>query len=272
MPSDKRARQKEGRAARQQALQEAHRRAGRRRRILRMALPAVVLVVAAVLLSNRGGDDQESLDAGTGSSTTAATPAAGTLPKSACPPREGAPERKTSFEKAPGTCIDPAKSYTAVVATTKGSFTVALDVKKAPKTVNNFVFLARQKYFDGITFHRVVPDFVIQGGDPEGTGRGGPGYTFADELPEPGDYKEGSLAMANSGPNTNGSQFFVVTSAKGAQTLVQAAGGEAKYSLFGQVTAGMEVVKAIEALGDAASPDGKPRETVTIQAVTITES
>src|SRR5207248_1229238 len=111
------------------------------------------------------------------------------------------------------------------------------DATKAPFTVNNFVVLARYHFFDGVPFHRVIPDFVLQGGDAEkGDGTGGPGYTFKDELPKAGDYKAGSLAMANSGPNTNGSQFFVVTSAKGAKTLVDAVGGKANYTLFGQVT------------------------------------
>ena len=259
MPSDKRARQKEGRAARQQALQEAHRRAGRRRRILRMALPAVVLVVAAVLLSNRGGDDQESLDAGTGSSTTAATPAAGTLPKSACPPREGAPERKTSFEKAPGTCIDPAKSYTAVVATTKGSFTVALDVKKAPKTVNNFVFLAAQHYYDGVIFHRIIKGFMCQGGDPTGTGRGGPGYKF-DEEPVKQRYQIGSVAMANAGPNTNGSQFFIMHIDYPLPP---------SYTKFGRVVEGQDVVDKIAET--TTNANDKPLQPVVMNKVTIEE-
>ena len=267
MPTDKRARQKEGRAARQQALLEAQRKQGRRRRIVRFFIPVLILAVAAVILSSRGGDD----DTVSTTNTTTKAAAGATLPKSDCPPKEGAAERKATFAKPPAMCVDASKSYTATVKTTKGSFTVALDAKKAPKTVNNFVFLARYKFYDGVTFHRVVPDFVIQGGDPQGTGQGGPGYKFADELPKPEDYKEGSLAMANSGPNTNGSQFFVVTSAKGAGTLVQAVGGQAKYSLFGQVTDGMDVVKAIEALGDAASQDGAPREKVTIESVTITE-
>jgi cyclophilin family peptidyl-prolyl cis-trans isomerase len=271
VPTDKRARQKEGRAARQQALLEAQRRAGRRRRIMGFAVPVAVLVAAAILLSNRGGDE-DSVDATKGTSTTTAESSAGTLPKSQCPPKEGAAQPTKTFAKAPGMCIDTSKTYTAEIKTNKGAFTVRLDAKKAPKTVNNFVFLARHQFYDGVTFHRVVPDFVIQGGDPEGTGRGGPGYKFGDELPKPGDYKEGSMAMANSGPNTNGSQFFVVTSAKGAQTLVEAVGGEAKYTLFGQVAAGMDVVKAIEALGDPNSQDGKPRETVTIDDVVITES
>src|SRR5688572_30015088 len=193
---------------------EAQRRAGRRRRIMGFAVPVAILVVAAILLSNRGGDE-ESLDATDSTSTTAKTSTAGTLPKSECPPAGGAADRKTTFAKAPGMCINPAKSYTAVVKTNKGSFTVALDAKKAPKTVNNFVFLARNKYYDGIIFHRILPGFVVQGGDPQGTGTGGPGYTFADELPAEGEYKIGSLAMANSGPNTNGSQFFVITGDEG---------------------------------------------------------
>ena len=96
--------------------------------------------------------------------------------------------------------IDPAKRYTAEMVTTKGTMTISLDPVAAPKTVNSFVFLARYHYFDGITFHRVIPGFVLQGGDPEGTGRGGPGYRFEDELPKPGRYELGSLAMANAGP------------------------------------------------------------------------
>src|SRR5919197_3924861 len=110
--------------------------------------------------------------------------------------------------------VDANKKYTATIDTSCGKITIELDPKAAPKTVNNFVFLANQKFFDGLTFHRVVKDFVIQGGDPQGTGSGGPGYEFADELPKDG-YKLGSLAMANSGPNTNGSQFFIVTGNQG---------------------------------------------------------
>jgi cyclophilin family peptidyl-prolyl cis-trans isomerase len=263
VPTDKRARQKEGRAARQQALLEAQRRAGRRRRIMGFAVPIAILVAAAILLSNRGGDDDKKVAAGDATSTTKAESTTGTLPKSECPPKEGAAERKTTFAKAPGMCIDPAKSYTAVVKTNKGSFTVALDAKKAPKTVNNFVFLARNKYYDGVIFHRIIPGFVVQGGDPQGTGTGGPGYRFADELPEAGAYKVGSLAMANSGPNTNGSQFFVITGDEGVQL-------PPKYSLFGQVTEGMETVKALEAVGTPGA--GTPKEEVKMESVTITES
>ncbi|MGH9189417.1 MAG: peptidylprolyl isomerase [Acidimicrobiales bacterium] len=148
------------------------------------------------------------------------------------------------------------------MTTNKGPITIALDAKAAPRTVNSFVVLARYRYFDGIAFHRIIPGFVIQGGDPEATGRGGPGYRFADELPQPGQYEVGSLAMANSGPNTNGSQFFIVTGAQGV-------GLPPNYALFGQVTAGLDTVKAIESVG---TPAGSPTEVVTIQSLIVKES
>jgi cyclophilin family peptidyl-prolyl cis-trans isomerase len=146
--------------------------------------------------------------------------------------------------------------------TSKGTIHIELDPVAAPKTVNNFVFLARYHYYDGVTFHRVIPGFVLQGGDPEGTGRGGPGYRFEDELPRPGRYQLGSLAMANAGPNTNGSQFFIISGPHGQQL-------PPSYSLFGQVVAGLDVVAAIDALGTAGA--GKPKERIVIQSVTITE-
>jgi cyclophilin family peptidyl-prolyl cis-trans isomerase len=149
--------------------------------------------------------------------------------------------------------------------TDAGTISITFDAKAAPKTVNNFVVLARYHFFDGLTFHRVIPGFVLQGGDPEGTGRGGPGYQFADELPASvTDYKAGSLAMANSGPNTNGSQFFIVVSDSGGAQL-----SKPLYSLFGQVTAGMDVVKKIE---DDGGSDGTPKVVHKMTKVTITES
>jgi cyclophilin family peptidyl-prolyl cis-trans isomerase len=158
--------------------------------------------------------------------------------------------------------IDPAKRYTAEMATSKGSLVISLDSIAAPATVNNFVFLARWHYYDGIVFHRIIPGFMLQGGDPEGSGRGGPGYKFADELPTPGRYEIGSLAMANAGPNTNGSQFFIVSGPDGTSL-------PPSYSLFGQVVKGLDVVKAIESVG---SRSGAPSENVIIESVTITES
>ncbi len=124
----------------------------------------------------------------------------------------------------------------AVIKTNKGTIEFELYSDKAPKTVSNFVYLAEKGYYDGLTFHRVVPDFVIQGGDPTGTGSGGPGYKFEDETVF-GDYKEGTVAMANSGPDTNGSQFFICLEDQ--PTLPK------QYNLFGQVISGMDVVKKI---------------------------
>ena len=124
------------------------------------------------------------------------------------PAADGSSPKRQKFDSEPAMCIDPQKRYTAEMVTSKGSMSIALDPLAAPRTVNNFVFLARYHYFDGIVFHRVIPGFVLQGGNPTGTGRGGPGYQFADELPQPGRYELGSLAMANAGPGTNGSQFL----------------------------------------------------------------
>jgi peptidylprolyl isomerase/peptidyl-prolyl cis-trans isomerase B (cyclophilin B) len=159
-------------------------------------------------------------------------------------------------------CIDPEKTYTATMVTNKGTMTIVLDPVAAPNTVNNFVVLARYHYFDGVTFHRVIPGFVIQGGDPQGTGTGGPGYRFADELPKPGRYELGSLAMANAGPNTNGSQFFIISGPSGM-------GLPPQYALFGKVVSGLDVVAALDSLG---TPSGKPKERLHMESVTINES
>jgi len=133
--------------------------------------------------------------------------------------------------------IDTSRHYTATISTEKGQIVLDLDPSLAPKTVNNFVFLAKQGFYDGLKWHRVVPGFVIQGGDPQGTGAGGPGYKFPDE-PVKGPYVDGSVAMANSGPNTNGSQFFICI-ADDMQKLAPS------YNLFGHVTAGLDVAKKI---------------------------
>jgi cyclophilin family peptidyl-prolyl cis-trans isomerase len=159
--------------------------------------------------------------------------------------------------------IDPSKRYTAQMETSLGSITIALDAAGAPKTVNNFVFLARYHYYDGIIFHRIIKGFVCQGGDPEGSGRGGPGYRFEDELPKPGRYEIGSLAMANAGPNTNGSQFFIISGTSGASLPPQ-------YSLFGKVVKGLDVVEAMQSVPTGSGDS--PKDDVVINSVTITES
>ena len=133
--------------------------------------------------------------------------------------------------------IDANKKYTVTFNTSRGEIVCDLFAKDKPKTVNNFVFLAREKFYDGVTFHRVIGDFMIQGGDPTGTGSGGPGYRFEDELGKPNNHKVGSLSMANAGPNTNGSQFFI--------THVATEYLDPKHTVFGQVTKGQDVVNAI---------------------------
>jgi cyclophilin family peptidyl-prolyl cis-trans isomerase len=163
-------------------------------------------------------------------------------------------------------CIDAAKAYTTSVQTTKGSFTITLDPKGAPNTVNNFVVLSRYHFFDGVAFHRIIPGFIDQAGDATGpqVGAGGPGYTIPDELPTTAKpYPEGAVAMGNkSAPNTAGSQWFIVIDSGGDRL-------GPSYSVLGMVTSGLDVAKAINAVGTA---DGTPTEEVLITAVTITES
>ena len=202
---------------------------------------------------------------GAPSAVSAPLPGASIAGETPCPADDGTAERTTSFENAPPMCIDADKTYTAEVTTNLGSFTIALDATAAPKTVNNFVVLARYHFYDGAAFHRIIPGFVIQGGDAVGEplGVGDPGYSFDDELPAASEYEIGSLAMANSGPNTNGSQFFVITGDDGAAL-------PASYSLFGKVTAGMETVQAIESV--PTNGNDSPTEPVVIESVTISEN
>ena len=182
--------------------------------------------------------------------------AACTVDPSAAPPQ--------TFEEMQPFCIDPDASYTAEIVTNLGPLTVELLPRRAPQAVNNFVMLARHRYFDGTECHRAIPGFVVQCGDPTATGTGGPGYRFADELPAPGDYRIGSLAMANSGPDTNGSQFFVITGDNGAAL-------PPLYSLFGQVVDGLDsTVPALDAVANPADNGVPPLETITIESVTIT--
>jgi peptidylprolyl isomerase len=167
------------------------------------------------------------------------------------------------YDGPPPMAIDPNKRYSAEVDTSLGTFVIALDPAGAPKTVNNFVTLARDGYYDGVIFHRIIKGFVCQGGDPTGTGRGGPGYQFEDELPAPGRYEIGSVAMANAGPNTNGSQFFVISGPSGANLPPQ-------YSLFGKVVKGLDVVEAMEKVPTGAGD--KPVTDVVISSITVSES
>ena len=164
------------------------------------------------------------------------------------------------YKNPPEMVIDPAKKYTAVIETTAGTMTAEFFPQDAPKTVNNFVFLAREGYYDDIIFHRVISGFMIQGGDPTGTGRGGPGYRFADEkVTRP--YSRGTLAMANAGPNTNGSQFFIMHADYPLPP---------NYTIFGKLTAGEEVVDTIASARTGAQD--RPVEPVSITSITVTEA
>ncbi len=163
-----------------------------------------------------------------------------------------------------GVTIDVSKKYSAILHTTKGDMTVELSASATPKTVNNFVYLARQKFYDNTIFHRVIKGFMIQGGDPQGNGTGGPGYRFDDE-PFTGQYAKGTIAMANAGPNTNGSQFFIMHADYPLPP---------NYVIFGKVTKGLEVVDAIATAPVTMSESGensKPVEPVTVTSVEILE-
>jgi peptidylprolyl isomerase len=175
------------------------------------------------------------------------------------PAIDGSAERKQQFREPPEMGIDPSKRYTATLETSLGTIVIALDAINAPGTVNNFVFLAAHHYYDGVIFHRIINGFMCQGGDPTGTGTGGPGYKFADE-PVKQRYQLGSVAMANAGPNTNGSQFFLISGQSGVNLPPQ-------YNHFGQIVKGMDVLDAMQRV--ATGRGDRPTEDVVINSVAI---
>jgi cyclophilin family peptidyl-prolyl cis-trans isomerase len=202
---------------------------------------AVWLLLAALALAACGGGQ-----GGTSSSPPSKPPSkppssSATPPPSSTAPPAPAPARRWSSP--PPMELQKGRSYSAVVHTNFGSFTIDLFADRAPRTVNNFVFLARQRYYDGNRFFRIVRDFMVQTGDPTNTGRGGPGYVFADELPPPYPYAPGIVAMANAGPNTNGSQFFICTG-----PVCGNLNRTPDYTQFGRVVSGMQVVQRIAAI------------------------
>lgn len=218
-----------------------------RRWIILAAFALVAIgVVAAILISRGGGDD--------GDTTTAASSAEG------CETVEAPAPKQVSF-KAADQVLSKGEEATAVVETSCGTFEIALDTERAPKTANSFAFLAEEGFYDDLTFHRIVDGFVIQGGDPEGTGTGGPGYSVVEKPPANLAYTKGVVAMAKSSaepPGSSGSQFYVVTGAD--------AGLPPEYALVGEVSEGLDVVERIGKLG---TPTEKPKQTVLIESITI---
>ncbi|HLZ09007.1 MAG TPA: peptidylprolyl isomerase [Chloroflexota bacterium] len=179
-------------------------------------------------------------------------------------PTTGSTTKVAKWNAPPAMTIDPNKQYSALIKTSEGDLTAELFPKDAPITVNNFVFLANQGFYDNVKFHRVIKGFMVQTGDPTGTGSGGPGYRFNDE-PVTRKYLRGTLAMANAGPNTNGSQFFIMHQDYPLQP---------NYTIFGQVTGGLDVLDKLATVPVAASPSGEPsvpQKDLRILSVTITE-
>jgi cyclophilin family peptidyl-prolyl cis-trans isomerase len=177
-----------------------------------------------------------------------------------CPAADGSSAKRQRFDGRPPMCIDPTHTYGATMVTSHGTMTISLDAGAAPNTVNNFVFLSRYHYYDGVGFHRIIPGFMLQGGDPEGTGRGGPGYKFADEFhPTLKHTKPGILSMANAGPNSNGSQFFI--------TVAATPWLDNKHSVFGEVTEGYDVVERISKV--ARGGGDRPVKEIRINSVKI---
>jgi len=277
--------------AARQARIEAEQRVAKRKRTLRRSVIVVVLLAAVGGISYAViGGSHAKQSASTTSQTVTTLPGqvgpfggtggsgdrspAAITTSAHCPSDLHATLNKPSWTRAPLFTLDTAKTYTAHVTTDVGSFTIALDTKQAPIAVNNFVFLARQHFYDCVIFHRVIQSFMDQTGDPTGTGTGGPGYQFTEQGPAKAtpQYPIGSVAMANSNnppttdPSTNGSQFFVVTGPEGESLPPD-------YVLFGHVTSGMSVLQAINADGaPSTSQQGTPKVLHRIISVTISTS
>ncbi len=267
----------------------------RKRTIIRGAALAVVIIVILLAYNLfQGGDDDDTIDASaTGEVTTTAvsgdtpqtldpntttsTSTTVTTPTTAepaeirqpeegeCPSEDGSSGVETQFAAEPPLCIDLDTKYVAEFVTSEGNFDVLLDPALDQKSVNNFVFLARNHAYDGTLFHRIIDQFMVQGGDVElAGGVGGPGYRFTGASPEGGQYRLGSLAMANTGdPSSNGSQFFIVTGPNGQ-------GLPPLYSLMGQVIEGLDVPLAMQGIETA--PDNAPTEDVVVESVTVREA
>lgn len=279
MPSDKRARQRAAREARLAAeAQQQKRRKQIRNGIIIVVIAAIIVGIVFLVSGNNNNVASQSkvnssttttVASGKGADAKLQAQANEVAVKAGCPASTKTTVNTQKYSAAPAMSTDTSKTYTATVVTTAGTFEITLDPKSAPTTVNNFVFLANKGYYHCVIFHRVIPQFMDQTGDPTGTGEGGPGYTIADENPPKAanaaqQYPLGSVAMANTGqPNSGGSQFFIVAGPEG-ESLPNS------YALFGSVTSGMDVVNTINQQGSA---QGVPPDvTQRIISVTIHES
>lgn len=228
-------------------------------KIQKLLLIAVVLTLVVILAAC--GSESTSTP-----TKASASPAATSTPTQNTSDQVGGGEKVArTYDNPPAMTIDTSKKYVATMVTNKGTIVFELFADEAPKTVNNFVFLVREGYYDGVIFHRIMKNFMLQGGDPTGTGRGGPGYVFQDE-PVIRDYVPGTLAMANAGPNTNGSQFFIV---QGREAPLPK-----QYNIFGMVSEGLDVVDSIAdtpVTQDERGESSRPLEEVVIESITIEE-
>jgi cyclophilin family peptidyl-prolyl cis-trans isomerase len=275
--TEKRERQRQARQERKELEEKKSKRRSQIRRMVIVVVVAAVVVVSFYLI--KGGNSSKSASGSSTSTTIAGTltaPQIATAQSQAnkvseaagCPSSPSARANSLSWSTAPAMAINPAKTYVATITTDLGPFVVTLDATKAPITVNNFVFLAQHNYYHCVIFHRVIPNFMDQTGDPTGTGTGGPGYTITDENPAKApnaaqQYPIGSVAMANTGqPNSGGSQFFIVAGPEG-ESLPNS------YALFGQVTSGMNIVQKINQQGSTANNGVPPQVTHRILSVKI---
>jgi cyclophilin family peptidyl-prolyl cis-trans isomerase len=258
--AEKRQRKKENARLAREARESAVKKRRRNRTIRNAAIAVAVFVVVILILTLVSDDNKKKTVAVSPSTTTVAYPAGcvGTVPN---------PSKKPTNLKPPGMTIDPSKTYTATISTTCGDVTIALDAKQAPRSVNNFVSLARKGFYDGLKWHRVAQDPpIIQGGDPNGNGSGGPGYRMTVELPPDGKYPTGAVAWAKTGTapdGSAGSQFFIDT---GDATSIGA-----HYGYIGKVSEGLTNVQKLGSFATPSASNGVPTQPLYILKVTITE-
>jgi peptidyl-prolyl cis-trans isomerase B (cyclophilin B) len=232
---------------------------------VRRAAPTALLVLPLAIAAGCGGGGSDTSSA-PAAATTAPAEQTSAATSGSCKQVQAPAPRQNGGEKKPTTKLDASKTYTVTVETNCGTFAFKLNVKDSPNTASAFAGLVKKGFFDGLIFHRIVPGFVIQGGDPTGSGQGGPGFSTKDKPPGNASYTLGVVAMAKTQSEpagTSGSQFFVVTT--------DDAGLPPDYALLGKVTKGIGVVQAIGQLGDPADQEGKPTQAVVMQKVTLSE-